>query len=43
MTKGVYVKGMQPMGKGGSGRNTQRKSHLRVSVSPLLSSSALVV
>lgn len=30
VTKGVYVKGMQPMGKGGTGRNTQRKSHLRV-------------
>ncbi|KXZ46207.1 hypothetical protein GPECTOR_46g276 [Gonium pectorale] len=29
-TKGMYEKGMTPMGKGGSGRRTKRKSHLRV-------------
>ncbi|KAG2495952.1 hypothetical protein HYH03_005882 [Edaphochlamys debaryana] len=32
VTKGMYDKGMQPMGKGGSGRLYTRKSHLRVAL-----------
>ncbi|PNH08584.1 50S ribosomal protein L22 [Tetrabaena socialis] len=30
VTKGLYQKGMRPMGKGNTGSNTIRKSHLRV-------------